>query len=110
MQTALTWLLEKLEAEGRHDLVAQYHEHNRQYQRDGAIRSRERKIAQIDETLASGTHPDHAAFLHKQKAKLEEAIARLRNGQDATTAEESARIAAEVEAWQEAEREQIELL
>lgn len=32
MQTAIKWLLDRLESEGRHDLISAYHEHNRAYQ------------------------------------------------------------------------------
>jgi hypothetical protein len=79
MQTAMSWLLAQLDAEGRHDLISGYHEHNKAYQREKSIAERERKLAQCRETLAQHTANDaYSAHLRRMIEKHEKSLEKLR--------------------------------
>jgi hypothetical protein len=78
MQTALSWLLETLESEGRQDLVNGYHERNRAYQREKSIAERERKLAQCKEALPKyDPNGMYSSYLRKMIAKHEAAIEKM---------------------------------
>jgi hypothetical protein len=79
MQTAMSWLLTKLDEEGRHDLVEQYHENNKAYQREKSIAERERKLSLCKETLAQYNANDaYSLHLRRMIEKHEKSLEKLR--------------------------------
>lgn len=54
MKTAVEWLLEMLEQEGRTDLIKQYHEKNRVYQRHRAELQRKKRNEERERVAREG--------------------------------------------------------
>jgi hypothetical protein len=71
MQTALSWLLNKLEQEGRRDLINGYYERNRAYGLYKTRQEKEEKLAQLRELLPTCESDAYRRYVQKNIEKIE---------------------------------------
>lgn len=78
METATAYLLRRLKEEGRHDLVEEYHKHNRAYQRDIAIKAKENQIAKWKLHISETKPGPYLERLKKNLERDEAALAKMK--------------------------------